>query len=125
MLEPVLIYFGALLILLPFLMLRDQPWVVSVPVLILSAAGAVGALFAVVPAQISDILSGQGYFVKTLIYSTVAEAQAPSIDSLIIGYGVLTFFLAFGGLAFVFYEMVRGRFDRRHLLFLAFGVISI
>ena len=124
-LEPVLIFFGALLILLPFLVLRDTPWVISVPVLLLTSAGAIGALALAAPAQFGDILSGQGYFVKTLIYSTVAEAQAPSIDSLIIGYGVVTFFMAFAGLAFVIYQMVRGRFERRHLLFMMFGVISI
>ncbi len=124
-LEPVLIYFGALLVLVPFLILRDSPWVISLPVLVLTAAGAVGALAISAPAQFSDIVSGQGYFVKTLIYSTVAEAQAPSIDSLLIGYGVVTFFLAFAGLGFVVYQMVRGRFERRHLLFLMFGVISI
>ncbi|HEV2165907.1 MAG TPA: STT3 domain-containing protein, partial [Thermoplasmata archaeon] len=124
-LEPMLIYFGGLLILLPFLLLRDNPWVVSLPVLVVTSAAAVGALAIASPAQFADILSGQGYFVKTLIYSTVAEAQAPSIDSLIIGYGVVTFFLAFAGLAFVLFQLVRGRFERRHMLFLLFGIISI
>ncbi|MCI4359026.1 MAG: carboxypeptidase regulatory-like domain-containing protein [Thermoplasmata archaeon] len=124
-LEPVLIYFGALLILLPFLLLRDQPWVISIPVLVLTSAGALGALVVAAPAQFADILSGQGYFVKTLIYSTVAEAQAPSIDSLIVGYGVVTFFFAFAGVGFVVFQMVRGRFERRHLLFLLLGLISI
>ena len=59
----------------------------------------VGALFVLDPPDFTAIVTGQGYFVKTLIYSTVAEAQAPSIDSLILGYGVVTFFLAFVGLA--------------------------
>lgn len=59
-LEPVLIYFGALLVLVPFLILRDSPWVISLPVLVLTAAGAVGALAISAPAQFSDIVSGQG-----------------------------------------------------------------
>jgi asparagine N-glycosylation enzyme membrane subunit Stt3 len=124
-LEPVVIFFGALLVLLPFLILRDSPWVISLPVLVVTAAGAVGALALAAPAQFADILSGQGYFVKTLIYTTVAEAQAPSIDSLIIGYGVVTFFLAFAGLGFVAYALVRGKVERRHLMFFVFAVISI
>ncbi len=124
-LEPIVIYFGALLVLLPFLFLRDHPWVLSLPVLIGTSAVAVGALALASPAAFSDILSGQGYFVKTLIYSTVAEAQAPSVDSLIISYGVVTFFLAFAGLAFVGYHLIRGRFERRHMLFFIFGIISI
>ncbi|HEV2230600.1 MAG TPA: hypothetical protein VGS18_00220, partial [Thermoplasmata archaeon] len=123
--EPLLIYFGALLILLPFLFLRDAPWVISVPVLVMTSAAAVGAIALAAPATFADILSGQGYFVKTLIYTTVAEAQAPSIDSLILGYGVVTFFLAFFGLAFVVYRIARERFQRRHMMFLVFAVISI
>jgi asparagine N-glycosylation enzyme membrane subunit Stt3 len=124
-LEPVVIFFGALLVLLPFLLLRDSPWVLSIPVLVVTAGAAVGALALAAPAQFVDILSGQGYFVKTLIYTTVAEAQAPSIDSLIIGYGVVTFFLAFAGLGFVAYALVRGKVERRHLMFFVFAVISI
>ncbi len=124
-LEPVLIYFGALLVLLPFLLLRDHPWVISIPTLFATALAAVAALAIEAPNQFSDIITGQGYFVKTLIYSTVAEAQAPSVDSLIISYGVVTFFLAFAGLAFVAYAIARKRFERRHLFFFLFGAISI
>ena len=122
---PLLIYFGALLILLPFVFLRDSPWVVSVPVLVGITAAAVGALDVLNHAFFVNIVTGQGYFVKTLIYSTVAEAQAPSIDALILGFGVVTFFLAFVGLAFVVWRLARERFKRQHLLFLVFGILSI
>ena len=122
---PLLLYFGVLLLLLPFLLLRDVPWVFSIPFMGLLVVGA-GAFLAVFePTYFTNIVTGQGYFAKTLIYSTVAEAQAPSIDELVVGYGVVTFFLAFVGLALFVYLLVRGKFKRYHIVFLTFAVLSI
>ncbi|MGA7922645.1 MAG: STT3 domain-containing protein, partial [Thermoplasmata archaeon] len=122
---PLLVFFGTLLIALPFMFLRDYPWVVSVPVLVAVAGLAVLALAIVNNTFFITIVTGQGYFVKTLVYSTVAEAQAPSIDSLIIGYGVVTFFLAFVGLVLAGYTTARRRFPRVLMFFLALAVVSI
>ncbi|MGI0132569.1 MAG: carboxypeptidase regulatory-like domain-containing protein [Thermoplasmata archaeon] len=122
---PAVAFFGGLLILLPFVVLRDQPWVVSIPVLIGTAAVAIGGLFVVDRSAFTNIVTGQGYFVKTLVYSTVAEAQAPSVDALILGYGVITFFLAFVGLALLVYSIARHRFRRVEMMFLVFAIIDI
>ena len=122
---PLLVFFGALALLLPFLLMRDVPWVFSVPFLALLVAAGVGLLSVVSPTAFTNLVTGQGYFVKTLIYSTVAEAQAPSIDQLVLGYGVVTFFLAFAGLAVFVYLLVHGRFKRHHVVFLVFAVISL
>jgi asparagine N-glycosylation enzyme membrane subunit Stt3 len=122
---PLLIFFGALLIALPFIWLRDEPWVVSIPILAGVAALAVASLYFVNRASFTNIVTGQGYFVKTLVYSTVAEAQAPSVDALILGYGVVTFFLAFVGLALFIYRTARGRFRREQTLFVVFAIVSI
>ena len=122
---PVLLWFGGLLVLLPFLFLRNSPWVISVPTLFLSVLAAAGGLFLYNPAYFDAVLTGQGYFVKTLIYSTVAEAQAPSFDSLIVSYGVLTFFLAFAGLAIFLFYLYSHRFRREHLFMVIFGLLGI
>lgn len=122
---PLLLFFGALLVLLPFVLMREVPWVVSVPILAAIGAAAVGALYFVNRNFFTNIVTGQGYFVKTLVYSTVAEAQAPSIDALIVGYGIVTFFLAFVGLALLVFEMSRHRLPRVSILFLVFGVMEI
>jgi len=122
---PLLLYFGVLLLLLPFLLMRDVPWVFSIPILVGLVVAAMGALALLSPTYFTSLVTGQGYFVKNLIYSTVAEAQAPSIDQLIIGYGVVTFFLAFAGLALFVYLLVHGRFKRYHVVFLVFAVLSI
>ena len=122
---PLLLFFGALALLLPFLLMRDVPWVFSVPLLVTVVAVGVGALYLVNPTDYTTLVTGQGYFVKNLIYSTVAEAQAPSIDQLVLAYGVITFFLAFVGLAIFVYLLVRGRFKRHHIVFLVFAMLSL
>jgi asparagine N-glycosylation enzyme membrane subunit Stt3 len=122
---PLLLYFGTLLLLLPFVLLRQYPWVVTIPMLAALVTAGLAALYFVAPASFLNLVTGQGYFSKTLIYSTVAEAQAPSIDALILSYGVLTFFLAFVGLALFFVHLVRGRFRREHALFVVFAIVSV
>lgn len=122
---PLLLFFGALLIMLPFLLMRDYPWVVSIPILIASVVAGAAALYFYSPSDFNAVLTGQGYFVKNLIYSTVAEAQAPSFDALVVSYGIVTFFLAFFGLAlFVAYLYIH-RFRREHLFMVLFGVLGI
>ncbi|MCI4363814.1 MAG: carboxypeptidase regulatory-like domain-containing protein [Thermoplasmata archaeon] len=122
---PLLLFFGVLLLLLPFLLLRDYPWVVSVPVFLLGMLGAAGLFYLVDPTTFATVITGQGYFVKTLVYTTVAEAQAPSIDSLILGYGVITFFLAFAGLILIAVKIARQRFRRELVFFFVFCVVSL
>ncbi len=122
---PILLFFGVLLILLPFLLMRDIPWVFSIPALVAFVGGAALLIKVVFPRYFTDIITGQGYFVKNLIYSTIAEAQAPSVDALVIGYGVFTFFLAFVGLALFGYFLARGRFKRYLIAFMVFAIISV
>jgi dolichyl-phosphooligosaccharide-protein glycotransferase len=122
---PIILFFGTLLLLLPFLMLRDVPWVFSIPTLVAVVAAGVLALRFLSPALFASALTGNGYSVKNLVYTTVAEAQAPSIDALIVGYGVVTFFLAFAGVALFGYYLVHQRYKRYHIAFLIFAVVSI
>ncbi len=122
---PIILFFGTLLLLLPFLLLRDVPWVFSIPTLLAVVGIGVLGLRFLSPTLFSAAITGDGYFVKSLIYSTVAEAQAPSIDQLVVGYGIVTFFLAFAGLALFGYQLVRQRYKRHLIALLIFGVISI
>ena len=122
---PMIIFFGALLALLPFMMLRDTPWLASLLVMLGSIGGAAGALYLYSKADFTAVITGQGYFVKTLIYSTVAEAQAPSFDSLIVSYGPITFFLAVIGLALFILYLYRFKFRREHTFMVILGIVGI
>ncbi len=121
---PLLLFFGILLLLLPFMFLRDVPWIFSLPLTAGLLGLATGLLAIVNPGYFNTIVTGQGYFVKNLIYSTIAEVQAPSIDQLIVGYGVVTFFLSFVGIGLVVYEIIRHRFQRVYVVFLVFALLS-
>jgi dolichyl-diphosphooligosaccharide--protein glycosyltransferase len=122
---PILIFYGALIAMLPFLMLRDTPWLFSLSVLFASLAAAVVGLFFYNKGEFNALITGQGYFIKNLIYSTVAEAQAPSFDSLIVSYGPVTFFLAFAGLAIFASYLYRFKFKREHTFMVVLGVVGI
>jgi dolichyl-diphosphooligosaccharide--protein glycosyltransferase len=122
---PILIFYGALLAMLPFLMLRDTPWLFSMGVLLASLVAAVGGLFLYNKGEFNALITGQGYFIKNLIYSTVAEAQAPSFDSLIVSYGPVSFFLTFAGLGLFAFYLYRHRFKREHIFMVVLGVVGI
>jgi|GEM_PF-4254943 len=67
---------------------RDWPFVVSYPMI--AALGIVG-LFSVktwFPSYWHAVITGLGYFVKSRLYHTIAEAQPPSISRLMGGVGV-------------------------------------
>jgi dolichyl-diphosphooligosaccharide--protein glycosyltransferase len=125
LLLPIILFFGTLALLLPFLLMRDVPWVFSVPVFVAVVGVTLLGFRLLEPALFASAITGNGYFTKTLIYSTVAEAQAPSIDALIVGYGVVTFFLAFAGLALFGYHLARQRFKRYLIAIMIFAIMSI
>ena len=74
-----------------FTVTRDYPWTLVIPGTFL--AGGVGLLvgFTVNPALLYAFYSGAGYFVKTKVYSTIAEAQEPGMSELILSFGMFTF----------------------------------
>lgn len=77
---------------------RDKPWL-----LVLGTLGSVAlvffaVLYALKVADISDawdvLFTGSGYFTKTKIFGTVAEANAPNRAQLFASFGPITFLLA-------------------------------
>ena len=77
---------------------RDKPWL-----LVLGTLGGVAAVFFVLlyvlkTLNLSDawdvLFTGSGYFTKTKIFGTVAEANAPNRAQLFASFGPITFLLA-------------------------------
>jgi len=95
---PVYLFLGALVFGLMFVVSRDYPWTLALPAVFGVLAVAVVAVTAVNPALGEAILSGQGYFVKSKLYSTIAEARAPRFSELALSFGMVTFFLSMVGL---------------------------
>ncbi len=125
-------WYGVPLFLMLFIMFigfyleitSKYPW----PFAFLVAALIIGGTFVVLNfvdrTLIDLILSGQGYFVKSKLYSTIAEAQPATLGVLAMSFGVATFFLAFFGIARLIYLM-RKKFNEAYIFFVIYSVVAI
>ncbi len=99
-----------------------KPWIISVPALIVSVSAVLLATYFLTPHIFDEIISGEGYFIKNRVYSTIAEAQAPALGQYIGGFGVAQFILGIGGFGYVIYRFLRERTDSLLLLIIFSGV---
>jgi len=95
---PVYLFLAAIAFGSLFVVTRDLPWTVALPSIGAIAVIAVVGISILNPALGDAILSGQGYFVKSKLYSTIAEARAPVFSELALSFGMVTFFLSLAGL---------------------------
>lgn len=95
---PVYLFLAAIVFGMLFVVSRDYPWTLTLPAIAVAFAIAILAIDIVNPALANAILSGQGYFVKNKLYSTIAEARAPRFSELALSFGMVTFFLSLAGL---------------------------
>ena len=82
-----------------FVITRDLPWTVTFPAIGILLVVILGAISIVNPALAQNMLTGEGYFSTSKLYSTIAEAKAPVFSELALGFGMITFFLSLVGLA--------------------------
>jgi len=95
---PVYLFFAAFIFGLLFVVTRDLPWLFVLPVLGGLISIAMIVIMIVDPALGEAIFTGQGYFIKSKLYETIAEARAPQFSELAISFGMVTFCLSFVGL---------------------------
>ncbi len=85
---------------LMFVVTRDYPWTLVLPVFTVILLAAMALLSVFNSALLETILSGQGYLVKSKLYDTISEAQAPLFSSLAMSFGMVTFWLALIGVGY-------------------------
>ena len=77
---------------------RDKPWLLVLGTLAALATVFFAVLYVLKALDISNawdvLLTGSGYFTKTKIFGTVAEANAPNRAQLFASFGPITFMLA-------------------------------
>ncbi|HOQ25765.1 MAG TPA: carboxypeptidase regulatory-like domain-containing protein, partial [Methanomassiliicoccaceae archaeon] len=95
---PFYLFLGSMVIGGLFTVSRDYPWTLTIPVVVAIVAVALIAVYLISPSLFDAIVSGQGYLVKSKLYSTIAEAQAPGFSNLALSFGAVTFWLAIIGL---------------------------
>jgi len=95
---PVYLFLASMFFGMMFVISRDFPWTLTLPAIVSILIVAVLAINVVDPSLGQAILSGQGYFVKNKLYSTIAEAKAPMFSEVAMGFGMVTFFMSLIGL---------------------------
>ncbi|QLH74806.1 MAG: glycosyltransferase family 39 protein [Methanomassiliicoccales archaeon] len=107
-----------------FITTRDYPWVLMVPVILGIAAVSLVVMWLLAPEIFNAVISGQGYLVKSKLYSTISEAQAPSFSNLVMSFGALTFWLALFGVGYAAVKIPRS--SSPHFVFMViYGAVSI
>lgn len=97
---PLLLYLVGLIGGLMFVVTRDYPWTLVIPSISFIALVGAGVLYLFNPDLLATIMSGQGYLVKSKLYDTISEAQAPLFSSLAMSFGMVTFWLALIGVGY-------------------------
>jgi len=104
-----------------------RPWIVIIPALALAVILALIGLAHFYPSLLVKVLGGYGYFIKTRVYSTIAEAEGVTISTLgsyINGYGPAEFILGLSGLGYIIYKFIKTRTELM-LFFVIFSIVSI
>jgi len=103
---------------------QKWPWTFTYTIVIILAIGAFVFLKIYAPGLINYALSGAGYFIKTPMYMTIAEAQSPTLGQLIMNASVGVFFLFVAGLFFMLYDIRKNR-NEYYLFFVIFSLVSV
>ncbi|UCE81449.1 MAG: glycosyltransferase family 39 protein [Methanobacteriota archaeon] len=101
---PVYLFLAAMIFAMMFVVSRDYPWTMAVPTVALVLIIGIMGIAVAFPALGEAIMTGQGYFVQSKLYSTIAEARAPEFSELAMSFGMVTFFISLAGL---FYAITR------------------
>jgi len=122
--SPFYIFFATVVISYLFVSLRDVPWVVAIGSF-LAFIGTVFLLMTFVFTSLGEGVSGTGYFLRTKLFDTISEAQAPTFSNVVYSFGPMLFFMAlFVGMPYLVYLSFKR--DRKCLFFLtAWSFISI
>ena len=70
------------------------------------------------------MLTGDGYFVKSRVYSTIAEAAAPPLGQYISDFGPGLFLLGIAGVPYIIYRFLKEK-KEGVLLVIIFAIFSI
>ncbi|HEY3421038.1 MAG TPA: STT3 domain-containing protein [Methanomassiliicoccales archaeon] len=97
---PVEMFLVAVIAGMIFVVTRDYPWTITLPVIAAISVIALIAFYIVSPNFFNAIVSGQGYLVKSKLYSTISEATAPAFSTLALSFGAVTFWLALFGVGY-------------------------
>ncbi len=120
-------FLGTLIVGLIYTVGRDVPWLTLLTALVATVLVVVGVVELADPKILHSILqrvlTAQSYFIKSSVYTTIAEAQTPPFSLLALSLGSAVFFIAFAQLAYMVYRYQRA-LDNSKLLLIIWFIIS-
>ncbi len=123
-LVPLILIVGVLVISIILEVTGKYPWTFVFIVAAIIIGGSLAIINVFLPDMWELIVSGQGYFVKSKLYSTIAEAQPATLSYLVMSFGVAIFFFAIIGIFNIIYIMRRKK-EEYYLFFVFYSIIAI
>ncbi|MEW5759581.1 MAG: STT3 domain-containing protein [Candidatus Thermoplasmatota archaeon] len=124
-LTPFFMFFGIVVLTIFLVPTRDYPWLVVIPITFGLIGSAIVLLYYLLPTQAEAVLSFQGYFVRTKLYTTIAEAQPPDFSRLVFSYGIITFYLGLIGTGIMAIKLPKERWRNDYVFTLLWVGVSI
>jgi hypothetical protein len=121
---PAILYAGIVLVIAVFLFTRDLPWLLILPVVLLVIVVTLSVVWFLLPEVWTNIFSGAGYFIRTKLYGTIAEAQPPDFNRLVFAYGMTTFFLSMIGVIMMLKNLPKG-WKNDHIFTTIWALVSM
>ena len=123
---PAYILLGYILFSLLMVTTRDLPWLLVIG----SSVGIASGIYLLLTYVFTELgfllFSGQGYFVRTKLFNTIAEAQAPKFADFVFDLGVITIWLALFGIVWMAYQLYNQSIWKKDYLFvMVWAVVSI
>ena len=114
---PAYILLGYILMSTLMITTRDLPWL-----LVIGSAGFIGLFFYLLLTYVFTelgflLFSGQGYFVRTKLFDTIAEAQPPKFADFVFAFGPVSIWLGIFGVIWMTYQLFNQNLWKKDYLF--------
>ena len=123
---PAYILLGYTLLSIMMVTTRDLPWLLVIG----SSTGIAIGIYLLLTYVFTDLgillFSGQGYFVRTKLFNTIAEAQAPEFSDFVFAFGPVSIWLALFGIIWMAYQLFNQSIWKKDYLFvMIWAIVSI
>jgi dolichyl-diphosphooligosaccharide--protein glycosyltransferase len=104
---PLFLFAASVALGLLFAVFHRLPWMLVIPPIILGFTGGLAIASLYSPTVAQTLTSGLGYFVRTKVYETIAEAQPPNLSQAILSFGAVTYYLSMFGIVWMAIQFLR------------------
>ncbi|MGQ9582229.1 MAG: carboxypeptidase regulatory-like domain-containing protein [Thermoplasmatota archaeon] len=103
---------------------RDQPYLLVALGLVALVVAGLGIL-SLFPNVMNVLLGFQGYFLRTKLYETIAEAQPPDFSRMVYSYGEYIFYFALAALVYSCWRLPKEKWRNDYIFTLMWCLMAI